>query len=108
MLDVHKLFLTLFKPIFDAYEQHLKEQSEMDFSDMIAKATQALQDGRFQHHYNYVLVDEFQDLSGGRGRLLQALLESRPNMRLFAVGDDWQSIYRFNGSDLRFFYSLRP
>ncbi|WP_410732850.1 UvrD-helicase domain-containing protein, partial [Citrobacter portucalensis] len=36
-------------------------------------------------------------------RLLKALLATRENMRLFAVGDDWQAIYRFNGSDLRFF-----
>ena len=96
-------FLELFKPVFRAYESHIAEQGEMDFSDMIARATQALEARSFQHHYDYVLVDEFQDLSGGRGRLLRALLASRPNMRLFAVGDDWQSIYRFNGSELRFF-----
>ncbi|MCE9943724.1 UvrD-helicase domain-containing protein [Aeromonas rivipollensis] len=98
-----RAFLSLFKPVFEAYEKQMLEQGELDFSDMIANATQALQEGRFQHRYDYVLVDEFQDLSGGRGKLLRALLASRTNMRLFAVGDDWQSIYRFNGSDLRFF-----
>ncbi|BBT89214.1 hypothetical protein WP8W19C02_08340 [Enterobacter cloacae] len=96
-------FIALFKPVYDAYEAHLKEQQEMDFSDMIAEATTALQEGQFHHRYDYVLVDEFQDLSGGRGKLLKALLATRDNMRLFAVGDDWQAIYRFNGSDLRFF-----
>lgn len=96
-------FIALFKPVYDAYEAHLKEQHEMDFSDMIAEATTALQEGQFHHRYDYVLVDEFQDLSGGRGKLLKALLATRDNMRLFAVGDDWQAIYRFNGSDLRFF-----
>lgn len=96
-------FIALFKPVYDAYEAHLKEQQEMDFSDMIAEATVALQEGQFHHRYDYVLVDEFQDLSGGRGKLLKALLTTRDNMRLFAVGDDWQAIYRFNGSDLRFF-----
>lgn len=96
-------FIALFKPVYDAYESYLKEQREMDFSDMIAEATTALQEGQFHHRYDYVLVDEFQDLSGGRGKLLKALLATRENMRLFAVGDDWQSIYRFNGSDLRFF-----
>ncbi|WP_313113028.1 UvrD-helicase domain-containing protein [Pseudescherichia sp.] len=96
-------FIALFKPVYDAYEAHLKEQKEMDFSDMIAEATVALQEGQFHHCYDYVLVDEFQDLSGGRGKLLKALLATRDNMRLFAVGDDWQAIYRFNGSDLRFF-----
>lgn len=96
-------FIELFKPVYDAYEAHLKEQREMDFSDMIAEATTALQEGQFHHRYDYVLVYEFQDLSGGRGKLLKALLATRDNMRLFAVGDDWQAIYRFNGSDLRFF-----
>lgn len=96
-------FIALFKPIFDAYEAYLKEQQEMDFSDMIAEATNVLEEGKFHHRYEYVLVDEFQDLSGGRGKLLKALLATRDNMRLFAVGDDWQAIYRFNGSDLRFF-----
>jgi DNA helicase-4 len=96
-------FIALFKPVYTAYEAHLKEQQEMDFSDMIAEATTALQEGQFHHRYDYVLVDEFQDLSGGRGKLLKALLATRDNMRLFAVGDDWQAIYRFNGSDLRFF-----
>ncbi|WP_455811505.1 UvrD-helicase domain-containing protein [Pseudomonas graminis] len=96
-------FLALFRPVFDAYQEQLATQGEMDFSDMIAEATKALLEDRFRHHYDYVLVDEFQDLSGGRSKLLRALLDSRPNMRLFAVGDDWQSIYRFNGSDLRFF-----
>lgn len=96
-------FIALFKPVYDAYEARLKELHEMDFSDMIAEATTALQEGQFHHRYDYVLVDEFQDLSGGRGKLLKALLATRDNMRLFAVGDDWQAIYRFTGSDLRYF-----
>lgn len=98
-----EIFLQLFEPILVGYEQKMQQDAEMDFSDMIASATRALEKGSFHHQYDYVLVDEFQDLSGGRGKLLRALLASRPNMRLFAVGDDWQSIYRFNGSDLRFF-----
>ncbi|WP_298441507.1 UvrD-helicase domain-containing protein [uncultured Ferrimonas sp.] len=96
-------FFDLFEPLLDAYQRHLKLQGEIDFADMIALATERLQQRQFNHGYRYVLVDEFQDLSTGRGRLLNALLQSRPNMRLFAVGDDWQAIYRFNGSDLRFF-----
>ena len=48
----------------------------------------------------YILVDEFQDISPGRARLLQALLDRSPGAQLFAVGDDWQAIYRFGGSDI--------
>jgi DNA helicase-4 len=45
-------------------------------------------------------VDEFQDISRGRARLLRALLDQHPAARLYAVGDDWQSIYRFAGADV--------
>jgi DNA helicase-4 len=48
------------------------------------------------------LVDEFQDISVARAHLLQALLWSRPDATLFCVGDDWQSIFRFPGSDITF------
>lgn len=73
------------------------------FIDLMLRFLSLFKEGQFHHRYDYVLVDEFQDLSGGRGKLLKALLATRDNMRLFAVGDDWQAIYRFNGSDLRFF-----
>ena len=45
-------------------------------------------------------MDEFQDISPGRARLLKALPEQSPDNQLFAVGDDWQAIYRFGGSDI--------
>ena len=47
-----------------------------------------------------ILVDEFQDISQPRARLIKALLDQRDDAVLFAVGDDWQTIYRFSGSDL--------
>jgi DNA helicase-4 len=46
------------------------------------------------------LVDEAQDLSQDRKRIIRALLGQRPDIKLFAVGDDWQSIYRFSGADI--------
>src|SRR5690606_35613998 len=48
----------------------------------------------------HILVDEFQDISQGRARLVSALKAQHPDVRLFGVGDDWQSIFRFAGSDL--------
>jgi DNA helicase-4 len=50
--------------------------------------------------YRAIIVDEFQDISIARAKLLKALLRQDPLNRLFAVGDDWQSIYRFAGSDI--------
>ena len=70
------------------------------FHDMINKATKHVEAGRFLSPYRYILVDEFQDISPGRARLVKALLDQSPDAQLFAVGDDWQSIYRFAGSDI--------
>ena len=50
----------------------------------------------------FILIDEFQDISTSRATLVKALVEKSKRCSLFCVGDDWQSIYRFTGSDLRF------
>lgn len=96
-------FLAVFEPILYSYQEHLNETDTVDFSDMIALAVEIVESGKYFHSYTHILVDEFQDISGGRAKLLKALLASKPNMRLFAVGDDWQSIYRFTGADLALF-----
>ncbi|TWX73800.1 UvrD-helicase domain-containing protein [Colwellia sp. C1TZA3] len=98
-----RAFLALFEPILYSYQTHLSETDTVDFSDMISLAVEIVENGKFFHSYTHILVDEFQDISGGRAKLLKALLASKPNMRLFAVGDDWQSIYRFNGADIALF-----
>lgn len=97
------LFLNIFQPVLQAYQLHLSQHNEIDFADMILLATQAIESGDYQTQYRYILVDEFQDISSGRVKLLSALLRAQPNVRLFAVGDDWQAIYRFNGADLTLF-----
>ncbi len=69
---------------------------------MIHKAIDYVESGRYIHGWRYILVDEFQDISEPRARLVKALKESANECSLFCVGDDWQSIYRFTGSDIRF------
>ena len=93
-------FLKVFRPIFERYQATLAEAREIDFHDMINRATEHVETGRWQSPFRYILVDEFQDISPGRARLLKALLEQSPENQLFAVGDDWQAIYRFGGSDI--------
>lgn len=93
--------LSLIEPIYNAYEHYLKSHDEIDFNDMINKATQYVEYGKFRNPYRYVIVDEYQDISKARYRLLKALRESQ-DYDLFCVGDDWQSIYRFAGSDIGF------
>ncbi|MBA6326737.1 UvrD-helicase domain-containing protein [Colwellia sp. MB02u-6] len=93
--------LVLLKPILIAYEAHLKHQAEIDFEDMINKALAYVQTGQFQSPWRYIMVDEFQDISAPRARLVKALRDNNKACSIFAVGDDWQAIYRFSGADLR-------
>ena len=93
-------FLTIFEEVRTRYERRLEEEREIDFHDMINQATRHLRDGRQGHPYRYILVDEFQDISRGRLMLLESLREWYPKAAYFLVGDDWQSIYRFAGSDV--------
>ena len=93
---------TILSPIYELYQNHLKENQEIDFDDMIHKAINYVESGRFISCWRYILVDEFQDISEPRARLVKVLKESANECSLFCVGDDWQSIYRFTGSDIRF------
>ena len=93
-------FLTVFGPVFERYRETLARAQEIDFHDMINRATEHVEAGRYKSPFGYILVDEFQDISPARARLLKALLDSAPGSQLFAVGDDWQAIYRFGGSDI--------
>ena len=94
-----RLFLDVVGPLTEAYERKLRSINCIDFEDMILMAARAVEDGRYTHPYRLILVDEFQDISRCRARLVQAMLNQNPDCRLFAVGDDWQSIYRFAGAD---------
>ncbi|MGZ8160703.1 MAG: UvrD-helicase domain-containing protein, partial [Methylobacter sp.] len=90
----------LFEPIYEAYQRHLHDTQTIDFEDMIGKAIEYVESGKYPSPYSYILVDEFQDISASRARLVKALLAQNPDNGLFCVGDDWQSIYRFTGSDV--------
>lgn len=89
----------LIEPIFIAYQTELKNNDEIDFNDMINLSTRLVKEGKYVNPYKCVIVDEYQDISKARYNLLKALRDSK-DYSLFCVGDDWQSIYRFTGSDL--------
>ncbi len=67
---------------------------------MILRAARYTETGRYVSPFRHILVDEFQDISQSRARLVKALKAQHPDVRVFAVGDDWQSIFRFAGSDI--------
>ena len=98
-----RVFTQAFWKILSAYEAKLRAAGEVDFEDMILEAVRLLAEGRAKHAYRLILVDEFQDISQARGKLLKALLKQLPECRFFAVGDDWQSVYRFAGADIDLF-----
>lgn len=92
--------MRLLLPIVKRYEDYLAERDEIDFEEMIGRALRYVEQGEYRSHWKYILVDEFQDISEPRARLVKALRDSRVNSSLFCVGDDWQAIYRFTGSDV--------
>ncbi len=93
-----KAFLSIFEPVYGAYQKRLGDR--IDFEDMILRASQYVESGQYRSTFRHILVDEFQDISRSRGRLVRALKAQHQDARVFAVGDDWQSIYRFAGSDI--------
>lgn len=95
----HRMFLYLFNSIREEWERHLEANNAIDFEDMINRASDHIKDGDWEPPYALVMVDEFQDTSQARARLVRFLV-SKPGRHLFAVGDDWQSINRFAGSDI--------
>lgn len=93
-------FLEIFSPIYQAYEDYLKKSKSIDFDDMLIKATRFINEGRYKNNFKYIIIDEFQDFSTSKFHLVKALCDQNPETKLFCVGDDWQSIFRFTGSDI--------
>ncbi len=96
--------LELLWPCYQAYLQHLKVKKQIDFNSMIDVATKYVKEGKFTSPWRFIMVDEYQDISPQRLALIEALCEQQPEGQstptLFAVGDDWQAIYRFAGADV--------
>lgn len=92
--------IKLMAPLLKAWKSALKEENAVDFSGLIHQAIVILEKGRFISPWKHILVDEFQDISPQRAALLAALRRQNPHSTLFAVGDDWQAIYRFSGAQL--------
>ncbi|MCU4578439.1 UvrD-helicase domain-containing protein [Acinetobacter courvalinii] len=97
------LFLQLFSKVYQHYDQSLKDSKEYDFDDLLIESAQLINENRYKSPFKLIIVDEFQDTSQARARLLLSLLNQVPEAKLFCVGDDWQAIYRFAGSDISIF-----
>ena len=92
------------EPIFNSYLKKQISASFVDFDDMIYMAVRQLLENKtlrrtYQSRFEFVLVDEFQDLNEAQLLLLQLI--GLPENNIFAVGDDDQMIYGFRGADVK-------
>ncbi len=112
---VESQFLELAASIYSGYLDRLRTNQGEDFDGLMWRAVEAVRGGstRFSRgggreqgdlaRVRFAMIDEFQDFSQMFLELTQAMINANPNLRLFAVGDDWQAINGFAGSDLRYF-----
>ena len=102
--DERSVFIikNIFQPVYERYISALRDNNQIDFTDAILQATEICRVSR-PVEYDYIIVDEFQDISVDRYNFLKVLREGNPPAKLYCVGDDWQSIYRFSGSDMALF-----
>lgn len=98
----NEIFLKIFKNFFDFYESTLSKANKIDFNDMINKSTEIVKLGFLSDNYKYIIIDEYQDISVSRFSLIKSI-QNKTNAKVICVGDDWQSIYRFSGSDIDLF-----
>ena len=110
---VEEMFHNLAHRLYVSYLERLSATEEEDFNGLMQRAAEVINDGKtlFKRksgsgdlrQLRYVCIDEFQDFSDLFYRLLSAIRKQNPEIELFCVGDDWQAINGFAGSDLRFF-----
>ena len=115
--EKERVFLRVAPEIFEKYEKCLAEKDELDFDTLITKAVEKIRLSKGEceicdrknnvavkvKDLKYILIDEFQDFSKQFCNMIAAIKEVNSSVRLFCVGDDWQAIYSFAGSDLQYF-----
>lgn len=100
-----KLFLEIARECYLQYQKRLSEENAVDFQDMINESARALKEYptlKDKIDFKYIIVDEYQDISRQRFDLTKELANVTKS-KIIAVGDDWQSIYAFSGSDISLF-----
>lgn len=99
------LFLEIAEEVYSYYQKQLNLQNRIDFEDMINDAhfyLAEIERQQLELPYKYIIIDEFQDIARQRFNLTKRLSEIT-KAKVVAVGDDWQSIYAFAGSDISLF-----
>jgi len=106
------IFLNLANIIYDQYEKDKEKENKIDFNDYLINAINEinhesgdcnLRSGVNIKEIEWLLIDEFQDFSPLFLSLVKAIQKYNPEIKLFCVGDDWQAINSFAGSDVEYF-----
>jgi len=105
-----RVFYELAIPIIRAFYDYCTNRSYLDFDGLLTKSIKLLEEHpnvreRYQQQFQYILVDEFQDVNNLQVKLLKLLTKSET--QLFCVGDDWQSIYGFRGSEINYIVNFK-
>ena len=98
----NKIFLIFALSIYRIYKEELLSTSKIDFDDMINYAKYLIKNNGKVKRYKYIIIDEYQDISVIRFEMIREILKVT-NANLMCVGDDYQSIYGFSGSNVRLF-----
>lgn len=102
---INKIYFKIILEIYHIYNQELESSNLYDFNDMIKIATNNINKNLIKTNYKYIIIDEFQDTSLNRFKLINAIIKQN-NAKIFVVGDDYQSIYRFSGCNLDIFLNF--
>lgn len=102
---INKIYFKIILEIYHIYNQELESSNLYDFNDMIKIATNNINNNLIKTNYKYIIIDEFQDTSLNRFKLINAIIKQN-NAKIFVVGDDYQSIYRFTGCNLDIFLNF--
>ena len=97
-----KIFLIFAFSILKIYMEELLSELKLDFDDMIIYAKNMVEKGCLKRNYKYIIIDEYQDISKLRFDLVKAILD-KTKAKLMCVGDDYQAIYGFSGSNVSLF-----
>jgi DNA helicase-4 len=105
---VQNIFGRIATKIYRQYQELMNKEEKIDFEDMINNCIEVLNENHDLYYdlFDHILIDEYQDISKQRHILIETLMKKNPNAKLFAVGDDWQSIMSFAGSDLQYFVNF--